>query len=248
MQKIRTFSQRTTPASARLVRRRFIRSRTGNIIIPRTRRSYSKLSPEESKAALLVYKKIRQVLSLDRKFFLRETNFSKKLEVNTPAGVAVIENIGHARPKDYLGGSNWGALKISLNEKAMFVKIDNERSARERALGTKFVEAFLKRIGGKFQGISFEVINLHLAHDFKFESGTYSIYATDFANWEHIMPLDSEAADAQAAVLAAHNLQKALSQAHKKYVVGEITGENYFLNATTGTVLLFDLHARQRKK
>jgi len=229
----------------KLTRRRSSIGSRGQFFPQQERRTYSSLSKEESKSALQVYKKIRTFLAKDKDYFSREQNHHVKILVSTVLGEALIENVIGLRSEDYhTGGNNWGVLRVSLGNKMMFVKIEDMKSAKNRVLGTRVIESFLKKHGGKFEGIKFVCASVHVAHDFLFEKCNRTIYATDFYPKSDFVMVEnfSSSARMEKIAQAISSLRHEIGEKYKQHSVGEICNENAIYNSKTKTVVLFDLH------
>ncbi|MCX6804017.1 MAG: hypothetical protein NTY48_05635 [Candidatus Diapherotrites archaeon] len=237
------------PARLKLSRKRIPLHETGKALPQFERRTYSGLDRKESIAAFEIYKRLRKILAKNRKFFL-DGRHNIKFYVRTSLGGALIENVRGLRKGEYSGSNNWGTLKISLNGKEMFVKIEDTKNAKSRVLGARIVESFLERHKWKFR--EFNVINapVHVAHDFLYEKYPRTIYATDFYPKERFVMIenigDLKVLGKVTAVI--HKLNNSLLPKTKSFFVGEISINNALYCAKTKTIVLFDLHATSRNQ
>jgi len=198
---------------------------------------------------LAVYKKIRTIIAKDRKYFLDSNKFHLKISVKTNLGEAIIENVKHLRQGEFEGLHNWGTLRVSLNNKTFFVKIDDSKSAKGRALGFQIVNAFLKKQNYKFNGFKISVAPLQIAHDFLYERGKRTMYATDFFNNERYI-LVEEISNIDLFVKATgavYELRNQLASRFNQHKIGEVEIINTLYDKATNSLILFDLDASLKK-
>jgi hypothetical protein len=239
----------TTPQKKLIqTRRRVALNQKGLEVKSRERRTYSRLVEGEARAAFDVYKRIRRILSEDKKYFLNPRSADIRIQVKTPVGTAVIENVRKLREEDYFGNSNWGILKVTLGKREMFVKIEDTRNSKSRVLGASLVNSFLKKQGGKIMGFNFEVAPVHVAHDFLLEKASRTIYATDFYPKEKFVMIENlPLKTAELANSVIKLLNDAILAKYKGHVIGEISMINAMYDPKTKTIVLFDLHANSKK-
>ncbi len=198
------------------------------------RRTYSLFSPRMNKVVDPVY---RRILSLVDAHGNLNWLANMREVVNIGKSKVVID-AGRSRAHDYVGQSNKGILRVSLQGKNCFVKIDSLYSANEIAKGYRGVNEVLARVGNKVDGFTVRTPQLLLLRDSP--NKEFTVCATEFFRKGDVeLVTDLTGPEKTNVVRAIEKIKPLVYGAHSN--IDEISAQKAFFQKSTNSIILFDI-------
>lgn len=202
-----------------------------------TERRTHHFTAAEKEILIPVYRRIRKKLAQNVMVFVSGGKVNETVEIGGRQAL-----ITSARPNEYRGTQNFGALKVAFGGRESFLKI-HTKPARETILGVGLINAFLKSHGNKFGEYSVRVIPIEGVHEFMVKGRFFTLYATPFFP-EHevtmVMGITDTAVKGQV-MQVMEKVTRGLAEQYHNHLFDGIAAANSFYGAREKTIYLYDL-------